>query len=277
MMKKINNLWILGMIAGAGLTSCQKNFDPSTYKPKLSINGYNYTRQVADSNLVAYWAFDGSNIDSVSNTQGTAVGTSFSPGVVNQALQGANKSYMVTNAPAAVQNLTSFTVTAWVHTPQNTNGQIGIIDVANTSAVWGNLTIYFDNGSTATSGNLKVHLNNNGVGATFGSFAVNNPWDKWINITVSYDETSSTLKVYVNGSVLATKVQTNYGALHFQNASSIVFGTLQFQTTPSLTSASNAQATASYLTGQLDEVRIYNRALSDLEINSIVKLQSRGK
>ncbi len=276
-MKKITNLWILGIVAGAGLTSCQKNFDPSTYKPKLTVNGYNYTRQVADSNLVAYWAFDGSNIDSVSSTKGTAVGTSFSPGIINQALQGADKSYMVTDAPAAVQNLTSFTVTAWVHTPQNINGQVGIIDVANTAAAWGNLTIYFDNGGTTTSGNLKVHLNNNGVDGSFGSFAVTNPWDKWINVAVSYDETASTLKVYINGSVLATKVKANYGALHFQNASKIVFGTLQFQTNPSLTSAAKAQPTASYLTGQLDEIRIYNRALSDVEISTIVKLQNRGK
>jgi hypothetical protein len=276
-MKKITNLWILGIIAGAGLTSCQKNFDPSTYKPKLTINGYNYTRQVAASNLVAYWAFDGNNIDSVSKAQGTAVGTSFSPGVINQALQGADKSYMVTDAPSAVQALTSFTVTAWVHAPQNSNGQVGIIDVANTKSMWGNLTIYFDNGGTATSGNLKVHLNNNGAEAVFGSFAVTNPWDKWINIAVSYDETASTLKVYVNGSVLATKVMANYGALHFQNATKIVFGTLQFQTMPSLTSAANAQPSASYLTGQLDEIRMYNRALSDVEISTIVKLQNHGK
>lgn len=276
-MKKIINLWILGIIAGAGLTSCQKNFDPSTYKPKLTINGYNYTRQVADTNLVAYWAFDGNTVDSVSKTQGTAVGTSYTLGVLKQALQGADKSYMVTAAPAAVQKLTSFTVTTWVHTPQNTNGQVGIIDVADTATMWGNLSIYFDNGGTTTSGNLKVHLNNNGTQGLFGSFKVTNPWDKWMNVAVSYDETSSTLKVYVNGSVLATAVKANYGALHFQNASKIVFGTLQFQTIPSLTTAAGAQSTASYLMGQLDEARIYNRALSDIEVASIVKLENRGK
>lgn len=273
----MKKLIYIGVIAIC-LTSCQKNFDPSTFKPKLVINGYMATKQVAASSLVAYWAFDGSTADSVSNTSGTAVGTGFTTaGFLNQALQGADKSYVLFNTPASIQSLTSFTVTSWVHTPQNTNGIVGIMDIANTTAQWGNLSIYFENGGTATSGNLKVHLNNNGVEATFGNFAVANPWDKWINVAVSYDETSSTLKVYVNGSVLATKVQTGYGALHFQNASKMVFGTVQFQTTPSLTTASKPSILASYLTGQLDEVRVYNKALSDVEISSIVKLQSRGK
>ena len=57
----------------------------------------------------------------------------------------------------------------------------------------------------------------------------------------------------------------------------MVFGTVHFQTTPSLTSSSTRQDWASYLTGQLDEVRIYNKALSDAEISSLSKLEGRGK
>jgi hypothetical protein len=56
----------------------------------------------------------------------------------------------------------------------------------------------------------------------------------------------------------------------------MVFGTVQFQTDPSLTSESTAQSWASYLTGSLDEVRLYNAALTDDQINALVKLESRG-
>jgi hypothetical protein len=57
----------------------------------------------------------------------------------------------------------------------------------------------------------------------------------------------------------------------------MIFGTVQFQTVPSQTSATGSQPWASYLTGQLDEVRIYNKALTDAEVNALVKLEGRGK
>jgi hypothetical protein len=277
-MKKLTKIWMIaGAIVGVSLSSCKKEFNPKSYAPALSIDGYTSTKQVAASSLVNYWAFNGSLTDSVTNTTGTATGTSFTTGEVGSALQGANNGYVLYNTPADIQHLTSFTVTSWVKTPQNTNGIVGILDVANSTSFWGNLTIFFENGGTATSGNLKIHLNNNGLDGWFGSYAIASPWDKWINIAVSYDETSSTLKAYVNGSVVGTGTQAGYGALHFQNASQMVFGTVQFQTSPSLTSATTSQPWASYLTGQLDEVRIYNKALSDTEVSTIVKLQGRGK
>jgi hypothetical protein len=57
----------------------------------------------------------------------------------------------------------------------------------------------------------------------------------------------------------------------------MVFGTLQFQTTPSLTSNTGSQSWASYNTGQTDEVRIFNTVLTGTEISSLVALQRRGK
>ena len=57
----------------------------------------------------------------------------------------------------------------------------------------------------------------------------------------------------------------------------MVFGTVQFQTTPSLTTSTGKQDWASYLVGQLDEVRIYNKALTADEISALSKLEGRGK
>src|SRR5215217_8336501 len=85
--------------ATVGLSSCQKEFDPSSYAPPLNIGGYTSSKEIASSNLVAYWAFDGNLLDSVSNTAGVNTGTAFSPGNKGQALQGAPNSY-VTTTPA---------------------------------------------------------------------------------------------------------------------------------------------------------------------------------
>jgi len=57
----------------------------------------------------------------------------------------------------------------------------------------------------------------------------------------------------------------------------LVFGTTQFMTTPSQTTSHSKEPWASYLTGQLDEVKLFNKALSDEEVGYIAKLEGRGK
>lgn len=277
-MKNINQKLALAFIATSTfLSSCYKKFDPDSYKPALSIGGYTNSKEIAPGNLVGYWAFDGSLIDSVSNTAGTNTGTSFNNGIKGQALQGADNSYVLFDPGSAITGLHSFTVTSWVNTPQNTDGIVGLLDLANSNSFWGNLTIFFENGSTADKGLLKIHVNNNGTDAWLGNYELTNPWNNWMNIAVTYDAATSTFKVFINGSKIDTKTIDNYGPVAFQNASRMVFGTVQFQPEPSLTSASGAQDWASYLTGSLDEVRIYNSALAESDINALVKLEGRGK
>jgi hypothetical protein len=259
------------------LSSCYKKFDPSSYAPALSIGGYTSAKSIAPGNLVGYWSFDNNVTDSVTNTAGTNVGVGFVNGIKGAAMQGGVNKYVLFNPGSGIQNLQSFTVTSWVNSPQNTNGIAGILDIANTNSFWGNLTIFFENGGTATNANLKVHVNNNGKDAWLGNYNITNAWNVWMNIAVSYDAASSTFKVFVNGSKIATQVVANFGPLQFQNATKMVFGTVQFQTTPSLTSATGSQPWASFMTGQLDEVRIYNKALAETDINALVKLEGRGK
>ncbi|MBE9586731.1 LamG domain-containing protein [Mucilaginibacter sp. JRF] len=275
-MKNLNKFIIAASVV-AGLSSCQKSFDASTYAPPLNIGGYTSASQIAPDNLIAHWAFDESLIDSISNTEGTATGTSFATGRKNAGLQGAANAYVVSNTPEAVQNMTSFTVTAWVNSPQNTDGIVGILDIANSKEFWGNLTMFFENGATADKGVLKVHVRSGAKEAWLGNYDVQNAWGRWINVGVTYNEATSKFVVYVNGSKLAESTQADFGPVAFKDAEKMVFGTVQFQTTPSLTSSTSKQDWASYLKGRVDEVRIYNKALNAEEIGSLVKLEGRGK
>jgi hypothetical protein len=278
-MKKVINYMVLMTVAFSAttLSSCYKKFDAASYAPALSIGGYTSAKQIAPSSLVGYWGFNGSLVDSVSNNNGTNSGTTFTGGIKGQALQTTGNSYVVYNTPAAVQNLHSFTISAWVNAPQNSTGIAGVLDIANANNFWGNLTIFFENGGTATSGNLKIHVNNNGVDAWLGNYTIPNPWNQWINVAVTYDASSSTFKIFFNGSKIATQTQAGYGSVVFQNATKMVLGTVQFQTTPSLTTTHGTEPWASNLNGLLDEVRIYNVALSETDLGSLVKLEGRGK
>ncbi|SFV32253.1 LamG domain-containing protein [Thermoflavifilum thermophilum] len=260
------------------ISSCYKKFDPHSYMPALSIGGYTSSSEVGASHLVAYWSFNGSLVDSISGTAGTGTNVAFANGVKGQALKiGSSNSYVVFPGTSRLASLQSFTLTMWVNAQQNTTGTGGILSLSDTTNFWGNLDVFFENGSTSNYGLLKIHVYNNGTDAWLGNYQINNLWGVWTNIAISYDAASSTFKVFVNGNKMATQTVNNYGAIHFVDAGPLVFGTSQFNTTPSLTSATGSQPWASFLNGLLDEVRVYDQALSESDINALVRLEGRGK
>jgi hypothetical protein len=278
-MKKMNKiLMVSAAFACLGLSSCQKGFDPKSYAPPLSVNGFTASSQVAKESLVGYWAFDGSLIDSISGAVGTNVGTTFAKGIKGQALQGALNSYVLNTPSTAVVGLQSYTITFWVNTPPPSTGIIGIFALSNTTGFWGNLEMFFENGSSNTNGIIKLHIQQGDHDNFFVTQGLQNLFGKFVAITLSYDAATGNNKLYVNGSSVSTAVLGGItGPLSFPNAGQLVFGCDQFQTNPSLTSATQFPGFASFLTGQLDQVRIYNKALSDLEVSSIVNLEGRGK
>jgi hypothetical protein len=263
-------------VTGCILTSCYKEFNPKSYAPPFTISGFSSVKQIKPANLVGYWAFEGSYIDSVSKTVGTGVGTTFVNGFKGKAMQGALNAYVISDVTDAVASLHSFTVSYWINTPLNSAGIAGTVNISRTDDFWGNLDMFYENGGTATSSVFKTHINSNGVGS-WAVTTINNPWNTWMNVTVTYDQTTSNTITYINGSSIGTYNQPNLGSLTFQNPTKLIFGTTQFQTTPSLGTAGGPQSWASFLTGVLDEVRIYNAVLTPTEINALVVLQGKGK
>jgi hypothetical protein len=276
-MKNINK-YILAASVLLSVSACQKDFDPKSYAPPLNIGGFTSTKQIATSNLIAHWSFDGNLTDSVSNTAGTAKSTTFSEGVKGQAMQGALNGYVLADAGTKVAGLTSFTTTMWVNTPKPTGTTIALLSLSKTNGFWGNIEIFFENGSTNDDGKLRVHLFNGTEDKTIEINGQKNLFDKWTNLGVSYNQNNDTCKVYLNGlSIFGGKVPGQTGPLKFSNVGKIVFGSPQFQTDPSQTSATGSQSWAGFLTGRLDEVRIYDKALTDNEVNALVLLEGRGK
>lgn len=278
-MKKVFNINILAVaVLCIGLVSCQKTFEPKSYAPPLNIGGYTSVKQVATANLVGYWSFDGNLVDSVSNSVGTAVNTSFTKGFKKQALQGALNGYVLATPGSAISGLQSFTSTLWINTPPPTTGIIGFLTLANTAAFWGNIEMFIENPSSNTNGRIRIHIAQGTLDKTFAVDNIQNLFDKWNNIAFSYDATTSKCTLYINGSSVSSGVIAGLaGPLNFTKVGKLVFGCVQFQTDPSQTSATTSQSWASYLTGQLDEVRIYNKALTGAEIAAIVALQGKGK
>ncbi len=276
---------LTGLAIASTILSCQKSFDPKSYAPKKpapTFNGYSASKEIEPTHLVAYWPFAGDLKDSLSSTTGVNTGTSFAAGVFGQGLQGANNGYVITDAPAAVKALHSFTFTVWYNMPQNTNGVVNFVDVVNGQNFWGNLDIFIENPPSATQGQLKVHAFNNGdsssgVDGWQGDYVIDNAFNQWNQISVTYDDSSGTIIIYYNGSSVGTNTPTNFSPLNWSGVSKMVFGTLQFQTNPSLTSATGNQPWASYLTGKMDQVRVYNEVLTKEQLSALYNLEKLGR
>jgi len=92
----------------------------------------------------------------------------------------------------------------------------------------------------------------------------------WTHHALTFDGTALEFKYYINGAPVATKAAGwAEPPLTFASSGPMVFGTVHFQTDPSLTSGSGTQPWASYLTGELDEIRIFNKALSPAQVQAL--------
>lgn len=292
---KLNSYKILFLTGTAAITfflaSCLKKFNSDSYMPEKSYGGFTNSNQIEPNHLVAYWSFNGNLNDSSGKESpsltGTNNGCTFTTGIKGQALEIGAGNYVVFNNPGTIiPNLKSYTITFWMNAPQNTKYGYGIFSLANSKDFWGNLDIYLDNGSSPDFVNFKVHMNNANDKNTgkFQGVHMNNGWNQWVQVAITYDSStavSTNFNIYQNGvsvySTLLKDTTNNYGPLKFVNATAFVIGTWQFQTNPSLTASASAQGWAGSFNGALDEFRIYDKALSAGEVNSLFKLEKAGR
>jgi hypothetical protein len=269
---------LLTIICMVAFTSCYKKYDYKDYQPVFTVGGYASSSEIGAGHLVGYWGFEGTYADSISNTVGTGVNTSFATGFLGKSLQGAANGYVISDLPAAIKNMHSFTIDFWINTPQNTSGIITPICISNEATDWGALDLFYENGSTASSATFKAHINGQSeTWFTNSTFA--NPWGAWQNIALTYDAGSSTFTTYQGGGRVSSATTAGLGNLVFPaTANNIIFGTEQFQTIPTIgTMPGGAQSWADFLRGSLDEVRIYDVALSEPDLKALIILQGKGK
>jgi Concanavalin A-like lectin/glucanases superfamily len=284
-MKRKIAIYILSVISLLTVISCFDEFDPNSYKPVFTINGFSATDEIKISSLVAYWPFDGSLEEEKSGVSGENSGTTFVNGFKGQALNlnVANKSYITFDPGSAITGLQSFTISFWVNpvfVDQNSDngidGILGLVNLSNPAGFWGNIDWFVENGSNPNAAKIVAHVVSGSSETWMNVSNYKGLFNAWSNHTLTYDATTSKFTYYINGSIGTTANAGWSGPIQFVGSGPMVFGAVQFQTTPSIGCCGN-QPWASYLTGQLDEVRIYNTALSSDEVRALVVLQGKGK
>lgn len=257
--------------------------------------GFTNSSEVATANLVAHFPFEGNITDAKNGvTGGVATGSSsFATGRKGQAYKGASNAFINYANPGPVAGLTSFTVAMWVNTNRHDGGAMGVFALAKQDgSFWGNFFLFIEGQNPANQEDMfmKLHFEKNN--APFvehwiepnGAFRAKDMYGAWRHIAWTYDAATSKVGWFINGQKKAlppgsdTRVAdgsgTPLGPLNFKNATKFIIG--GFQNNAGAPFNTPEPWMLNY-TGMLDEFRIYNKALSEIEISAIQVLERQGR
>ena len=165
-----------------------------------------------------------------------------------------SQDYINMGDPAILRLAGSFTVSAWVNLNSlPTSGNIASIVDKHTATGWENYEI--DVRNTAGVYTWELLFNNNSGTAYTASYTATPGLGTWYLVTGVWDSSTSNEYLYLNGTLVATVNQA--GAV--PDASSGRYLQIGVQN----------QTAGKYLDGTVDDVRVYNRALSAAEVGQL--------
>jgi len=282
--------------SGALLTSCgDDESDGGT--PLPPIGGYNSADEVGASDLVAYWALNGNGTESKSNTNPTATtGTTWVSGVKGQAAN-LSQGYMVYPSIGALSaGMTSFTISTWVKAFNNGATGTVFLSLSRPNEWAGNINFLAETGwQPATSDSLTVKgqiVSNNALGwqdsrntikaspedIAGGHIAFPNKiGGQWAHAVLVWDGSTRMFKVYVNGQKISNPVWELRGG---DDSPAFAFATPTYPVIGAFATAASGNPVDAWdkpMTGQLDEMRVWKKALNQADINALYELEKAGR
>lgn len=290
-----STLLVATIFMASSCTKVETDDDFTKGDPPPVAGGFTNSSEVAPANLVAHFPFEGTNNDAKNAVTGgvTAGSSSFVEGRKGKAYKGASNAFVVFSNPGPIATLTSFTVSMWINTARHDGGAMGVFALGKQDgSFWGNFFLFFEGQNPANPEELfmKLHFEKNN--APFvehwiepnGPFRPADMYGAWRHLAWTYDATTSKVGWYINGqkkalppgaeSRIADGSGTPLGALNFKNPTKFVIG--GFQNNAGAPFNAPEPWMLNY-TGMLDEFRIYNKALSEIEINALKVLESQGR
>ncbi len=268
-MKKI--LFAAVILAAGILTSCKKDSTPvDPYEGKTNPS------TICANNLIAHFPFDGAATELINNIEPTRVGegVAYEKGRRGQAYKGAAKNELVYDATkiAAIAGLKDFSFAFWFKhqaVPQSSAPTPYFFGLTNTSDFWGQLAVVLDRGGEDSTDSLAVKVAINGdMWAEYGlqSVFVANRWIHVVGSFKQVDDTLQTIDMYVNG-VPVEELHRDFIArpeTDFSRSTMILFGQWRQKALEGATDEWMGD-----MDGDLDEVRLYNTALSAEEAKAL--------
>ena len=260
------------------------------------LGGYVSSDSVAASNLIAYWPLDADVNDHKGGIAGTGVNVTYVTGVRGQAYQGATNAYASFTPSTAMAGLQSFSVSVWywqtaqpVGTPNTPQGMFFLADANGADP----LIILEDEYYAPVSGDsVRIHAGLVFPAATNYNYFIMETFDtaaigKWVHFVMTYNGGTSTYVVYqdavpmLNSSAYGSNISTvllqgpagatppslPQGNIDWSSKPPVqgTIGTWApgvFGVSPTLGSNGN-------WVGKLDELRLFNVALSQQQVSGL--------
>src|SRR5438445_6515942 len=220
----------------------------------------------AASGLVSWWPAEGDASDPFSGNNGVLHGSlGFAAGESGQAFN-----FVGTNAYISVPSSHSLdlgasdglTVECWIKPTDVTSGH-AIAEWNNGAGAVG-MHLWHSDSGIAGPGSLFANVTDTAGGSHILASPANLiTTDTFQHVAATYSKTNGVAKLYRNGNVIASQ---NFGTLRPQTTYDLYLGT-----------RASGSGTGSLFIGLMDEVAVYNRALSDSEIQSIFSAGTFGK
>lgn len=297
--KYIGSIAIMANVFIASCTKPDRSDDFPKGDPPPVPGGYTNSSQVASSNLLAYWNFDGTNNETKSGTAPSTVrNASFISGIKGQALQ-LNAGFLLYPTIAALSSanaIPSCTVSLWVKVANNGSQASCFFTLAQSTTVQSDwlavVNVGAETGRPVTNTNLALHswVGNYSTGSRRGGDNINDYGTagtdfqnvansgQWIHYMMRYDGIAETVDLFANNVRVSNnnfRVRTGLGALVLPTPTQVLLG--GFPNTVTGFNLSPVQGFQALLTGSIDELRVYSKAFTDAEIAALYLLEKQGR
>lgn len=298
----ISSFLSLVFLSAITFNACTKaDFNDTVIKgdPPPVAGGYVNSSEVASDNLLAYWNFDGNKTETKSNlSPGIDTNSSFVAGIKGQALH-LNKGYLLyptITALSSANALSSCSVSLWINDVANngstfsefftlardTSKETDWLDIINVGIETGHQVsdpIDFHTWiGTYPSGTRNGGDNINDYGAVGIDYQKVDRISKWTHYVMRYDASTENIDLFANNVRVSNnnfRHRGGLGPIISPTPTQVVIGS--FSNTSAHFSKSPTLGFHGLLNGSIDELRVYNKALSDVEIAALFKLESQGR
>lgn len=283
---------IVGVLTLSVLSSCKKDGNPnnlpevSTAQYEGTIDGYSSSDDVYPKNLVAYWTFDDTKNEKISNTAPTSsLNDSYITGVKGKGLKlNAGFVYYATQINAfKTDALKSFTLSHWVQITNNGTKRTMTFQLARPGIFDGSLDVRLNTQAYPASNTdvLKVQPRFSTVGGGSqdnlnASLSPKIGATVWNHLVLTYDGTTGVFKMWADGVNIGSYNNRGTGNNLFKayEPGEVIIGG-NYNTIPGKTV--NTDVSYANMTGSIDEIRIYNTVLPDAHIKALFNLGKAGK
>ena len=283
-MKKIT-LICAAALALCAVASCNKEKGGEQDGPK----GASVT--VAKENLVLYLPFESEEVgsgDVTFNTKGAATEANFITGRTGKAFTGGENKYLLYDvaADSPIRTIKGYTLSAWIKQVEIPQAQAAVpmyfqvcqLDSESPDHFWGNLSLAIDRtdeGAGYLTYKTVGRFDGGNLWKTWnGDYGECYPAGRWNHLIFIYDNATSQYHVYVNGTDITPESAVEciigsdpLGDLVFKAADQVVVGAWM----PKLLDGATDEWMGWLDGGAIDELRLYNRALTAAEAAELYK------